>query len=64
MSNTTCELVDPRPSKMTQLGVGVELKAYAAGDECTTLLGTRFLESREADRIALGSHPHLRHEPE
>jgi hypothetical protein len=52
-----------QPAEMSQLGLGVELKAYAAGEECTTLLGTRFLESREADRIALGGHAHLRHEP-
>ena len=63
MSNTTSELGYPRPANMPQIGLGIELKAHAAGEECTTLLGTRFLESREANRIALGGHPHQRHEP-
>ncbi len=63
MSDTARELVNSSPVETPQLGLGIELHANAAGDECTTLLGTRFLESREADSIALEGHPHLRHEP-
>jgi hypothetical protein len=63
MRDTPSEIVNVRATEMQQLGPRVELKAYATGEKRTTLLRTRFLESREADRIARGGHPHLKHEP-